>query len=89
MEQNFELIKMQLLLRCLEETHTAEFHAALIHEAELATRLACLTGFPELVFPCLFEERARAVLEEQARAATRYWGALESVVSETVAELTP
>ena len=81
MEQNLELLKMQLLLRCLDQTQSAEFHAALIREAEAATCLARRTGFPTLIFPCLFEERVRAALEEQERAATQYWGALDCLSS--------
>jgi len=69
----FELLKQRLLLRRLDEIPDTECHARIIHEAEMSAALARRTAFPLLLFPCLFEERARAVRERQRQFEKRYW----------------
>jgi len=67
----FQLLKHRLLLRQLDEMPEVESHALVIYEAEAAASLASLTPYPFLIFPCLFEERARAAALE-----THHWGLL-------------
>lgn len=72
----FEVLKYRLLLRRLDEIPNSESHPAIIEEANTAAILAGLTTFPLLVFPCLFEERARAAWERDRRQHHIYWRAL-------------
>jgi hypothetical protein len=67
----FELLKHRLLLRQLDEMPDVESHARVIYQAHVAAALASLTAYPFLIFPCLFEERARA-----ASLETHHWGLL-------------
>src|SRR5258706_4551719 len=72
-EWKFELMKHRLLLRRLDELPKAEGHALIMREAEEAAALARRTAYPLLVFPCLFEERSRAVADRMGREEQRYW----------------
>jgi hypothetical protein len=72
----FELLKHRMLLRVLDETPNPEAHALIIHEADHAAALACTTPYPQLVFPCLFEERAGAAAERARWGARLYWRGL-------------
>jgi len=69
----FGLLKQRLLLLRLGEVANPECHAAIMLEAEVAAELACQTPFPLLVFPCLFEERAGAAMEQARQWALHYW----------------
>jgi hypothetical protein len=73
----FGILKQQLLLRRLNETPESETHALIMREADEAALLACLTCYPLLTFPCLFEERAAAAIEQARRRARLYWNGLE------------
>jgi hypothetical protein len=72
-ETQFRILKQRLLLRKLDEVGSGEAHSSIIQEAEAAGRLARGTSCPWLVFPCLFEERARASLERFHERNARYW----------------
>jgi hypothetical protein len=73
----FGILKQRLLLRRLNETPESETHALIMRQANEAALLACLTSYPLLVFPCLFEERAAASTEQARRQARLYWQDLE------------
>jgi hypothetical protein len=68
-----EVLKHRLLLEMLEETADFNCHGAIIKEAEITARSARATGYPMLVFPCLFKDRAAAVCEELAWIQRGYW----------------
>jgi hypothetical protein len=74
----FGILKQRLLLRRLNETPESETHALIMRQADEAAFLACLTQYPLLTFPCLFEERAAAATE-QARRQARLWGGATEV----------
>ena len=67
------LLKLRLLSRALDEIPSYELHALIIQQAELAVAQAASTAFPELVLPCLFEERAAQALELQRHRKSAYW----------------
>jgi hypothetical protein len=48
-----------------------------MQQADEAAFLACLTLYPLLTFPCLFEEKAAAATEQARRQARLYWQGLE------------
>ena len=73
MEQQFEIALRRLLLRRLDEVPNTEAHTLVIREADVAARLAGRTPFPWLLFPCLFEERVSAALEQARRQDRLYW----------------
>ncbi len=73
----FELLKQRLLLERLDEVLPAEAHAAVIQRASQAAAEAWLSGYPLLVFPCLFEEMASEATARLARQAELYWQRLE------------
>ncbi len=75
---HFEVLKQRLLHQKLNQTPELETHALIIREAEEAAMLAWFTSYPFLTFPCLFEERAAAVLEQARREAQRYWSHMPS-----------
>jgi hypothetical protein len=62
-EVEFERLKHQLLARFLSETSRPEFAVLFRRAAREAAGLAWLTPYPLLVFPGLFEEKARSALE--------------------------
>jgi hypothetical protein len=71
-ETELERLKNRLLLQLLNETARPEFNALFRRAANEAAGLAWLTPYPALVFPGLFEEKARAALgrglhQEQVR----------------------
>ena len=70
------ILKHRVLLRRLNETPESETHALIIRLADEAAFLACLTMYPLLSFPCLFEERAAAATEQARRQARVYWNGL-------------
>jgi hypothetical protein len=77
-EGDFERLKFQLLHRRLEAFPSPEAHAPVRRAANEAAALAWEIGFPLLVFPVLFEEKAERA-EHQARrqgeisARSRKW----------------
>jgi hypothetical protein len=73
----FGILKQQVLLRRLNETPESETHALIIQQANEAAFLACLTLYPMLILPCLFEERAAAATKQARRQARLYWTGLE------------
>jgi hypothetical protein len=73
MGESLTLLKLRLLLRALDRVPDAGSHALVIREAALSERICANWGFPELLFPALFEERVRLALEEDAHQRQRYW----------------
>ena len=71
----FEMLKQRLLLRELDEVGIWEAHAQIMQEAEITAKLASQTHFPSLVFPLLFEERIRAVVQGHRNREASYWQA--------------
>jgi hypothetical protein len=73
------LLRQKLLLEKLSEVEDFTAHSALMDEAHTAAQLARETGFPLLVFPCLFSERA-ATAEQALREGLRcYWSNLRFI----------
>lgn len=70
------VLKQRLVLRRLDESPNLESHALIMREADAAEWLACATGLPLLVFPCLFEEMVCAALERDQRWLDHYWDCL-------------
>jgi hypothetical protein len=58
-EARFEALKHRLLLNSLDELPDARVNARLRRAANEAAALAWLTPYPVLVYPLLFEEKAR------------------------------
>ena len=73
----FGILKQRLLLRRLNVTAEFETHALIMRQADEAAFAACLTLYPLLTFPCLFEERAAAATEQARRQARLYWHGLD------------
>jgi len=73
----FGILKQRLLLQRLNEAPDAATHALIIRQANEAAFLACLTPYPLLAFPCLFEERAVAAAQQALHEARGYWNGLE------------
>ena len=74
----FEILVQRLLLRHLARNPALGSHARIIQEARVARALASQTPFPLLVFPCLFQERAAAALEDWRRQERLFWNATKS-----------
>ena len=73
-ETELDRLKDALLLRLLNETPEPELNASLRRAANEAAALAWLTPFPLLLFPVLFEEKARTTrkqADQQARVRQR------------------
>ena len=81
MDGMFELCKMRLLLRRLDEEPNSSLHLRIIREAESAAAQAARTLYPSLIFPCLFEDRVRIALELHRQQSGGYWGSLAEVAS--------
>ena len=64
-----ERLKERLLRRLLENTTDPEQNAPLRRAANDAAALVWLTPVPLLLFPTLFEEKARAALVQRGRQA--------------------
>jgi hypothetical protein len=73
----FGILKQRLLLQRLNEVPDPATHALIMRQADETAFLACLTSYPRLTFPCLFEERAAAATEQARRQARLYWNGLE------------
>jgi hypothetical protein len=61
-EARFERLKNRLLLNSLTERPQARDNARLRRAANEAAALAWVTPYPLLVYPVLFEEKARAAI---------------------------
>jgi hypothetical protein len=72
----FGILKQRLLLQRLNEVPDSATHALIMRQANEAAFLSCLTLYPLLTFPCLFEERAVAATEQARRQARLYWNGL-------------
>ena len=66
-ETALERLKNRLLVQQLAETAELELNARLRGAANEAAALAWATRFPLLVFPALFEEKARTALLQAER----------------------
>ena len=73
----FGVLKQRLLLQRLNEVPDSATHALIIRQANEAAFLSCLTLYPLLTLPCLFEERAVAATEQARHRARHYWKGLE------------
>jgi hypothetical protein len=76
MEDSLKVLKLRLLLQTLDRVQDSAQHALLIQEARFAGTQAARTPFPELLFPCLFEERVAVALELDQRKQRAYWSRL-------------
>jgi len=72
----FALLKQRLLLQLLDVVDDHASHNLIINEANATARLATATGFPLLVYPCLFQERASEALSHDRRRNSAYWKGL-------------
>lgn len=79
--EKLQLLKCTLVLRQLDDIPDATLHARILDQGEAAMTLARQTAFPILVFPCLFEERAVAVLWENRQRMDRYWNPAGEITS--------
>jgi hypothetical protein len=66
-EANLERLKDRLLRRALEDLAEPGFHAPMRRAALEAAALAWVTPYPLLLFPGLFEEKARLALFQARR----------------------
>lgn len=66
-ETRLDLLKKKLLWEQLERAVGADLNARLRRAANDAAALAWVTNFPLLVFPLLFEEKARLAFREALR----------------------
>lgn len=66
-EGELEELKQRLLTDRLERSQTLKHRARLRGAADDAAALAWVTAFPLLLFPVLFEEKARAALLQAQR----------------------
>jgi hypothetical protein len=71
-------LKIRLLLQALDCVLNSERHALVIHEAQAACALAQSTLFPQLVLPCLLEERVGAALRLAEQRDQNYWRRITS-----------
>ena len=78
------LLKQKMLRAALQQTTPPRIHKQLCGAANAAAELAWDTAFPLLSFPCLFEERARAIFNRFAHEPpwTNEAAPLSAVVSE-------
>jgi hypothetical protein len=65
-EDRFERLKARLLAESLDGVWEPKLNSEVRRAANEAAALAWLTPYPLLVFPSLFEERAKATLRETA-----------------------
>jgi len=79
LEARLALLKHRLLLQRLDATPEPEAHSLIIHQADEAALMAWLSAYPLLAFPCLFEEKAAAVVEQVRIERRRYWYGAETV----------
>jgi hypothetical protein len=77
-DATFALLRQRLLLKKLDSITDASLHNLVIQEASAAAEVAAGSGFPLLIFPCLFEEKAARALESRHRHHQTYWRGLES-----------
>ena len=68
-ETELERLKTRLLLESLQASADPELYTYLRRAANDAAALAWATNYPLLLFPSLFEEKARAAVGQTARQA--------------------
>jgi hypothetical protein len=66
-ETDLDRLKARLLREWLQQTPDPQLYAPLRRAANEAAALAWFTPFPLLLFPGLFEEKARGALRQGAR----------------------
>ena len=81
LESEFERLKNRLLAETLDEAQQPELNVLLRRAANEAAALAWVTYYPLLVFPTLFEEKARAAVRQAKRQARVYAGSGELVAA--------
>ena len=69
LEPEFERLKLELLAERLEQIPDAEANSEVRRAANEAEALAWVTRYPLLLFPVLFQEKARAALARVERQA--------------------
>lgn len=72
LETEFERLKNRLLNQQFETVEQPGLNALLRRAANEAAALAWVTFYPLLVFPELFEEKARTAVQQAARQARIY-----------------
>ena len=80
-ESEFERLKNRLLTEKLLATAKPELNVPLRRAANEAAALAWVTFYPLLVFPTLFEEKARTALRQVERQKRVYANSLELVAA--------
>jgi len=75
----FAILKQRLLLQLLDSVDDHANHSLIINEANTSARLASATGFPFLVYPCLFHERASEALSNDRHRTSAYWRGLRAM----------
>lgn len=73
MGESLLFLKQRLLLRTLDQVADSGLHLMIIREAQLSQAEAMRTPFPELVLPCLFEERVTHALDQEQQCRSAYW----------------
>jgi hypothetical protein len=81
LESEFERLKNRLLAETLDEAEQPELNVPLRRAANEAAALAWVTFYPLLVFPELFEEKARTALRQARRQARVYASSPELVAA--------
>lgn len=71
-ETELERLKGKLLLQILQEVAEPKFNVYVRRAANEAAALAWVTPYPLLVFPSLFEEKARTALRQAERQERVY-----------------
>ncbi len=89
MEASLEILKLRLLLGRVEQVSKANLHALIIREADRSLVLARAAGYPLLLFPCLFEERATMALHQAEQQERLYWQPFARLNTEAAAALNP
>ncbi len=79
LENEFERLKIRLLTETLETVERPALNTSLRRAANEAAALAWVTFYPLLVFPTLFEEKARAAIRQAERQARIYANTRELV----------
>lgn len=72
-QAKFEVLIQRLILQRLGQVLNTELHPLIIAAGREAAALARLSPFSFLLFPCLFEERAAAALNEERNQTRAYW----------------
>ena len=76
MKDSLRVLKIRLLLRALDQVPNSEWHSLVIQEVQAACAQAEGTQFPELLLPCLLQERVDLAIASAERREKGYWGRL-------------